>query len=240
MFGGGLPEGTVTGVLGPSGIGKTTLGLHFVCGSSAAEPGLFFGFYETPPRLLQQAGTLGLDLAGAVDRGDVEILWEPQGENVQDALAHRLLDAIAERGVKRLFLDGLGGFMESSVEPGRLSRFLAVLVNELRARGVTTLYTMETRDVVGPGIELPVSGVSSLVENLMALRYVERRGRSHRLLSVVKVRGSGFDPRLREFVIENGRGISVVGAFEGAEELLSGFARDRPAADTLPSKPEGQ
>lgn len=240
MFGGGMPEGTVTGVLGPSGIGKTTLGLHFVCGSNAAEPGLFFGFYETPPRLLQQARTLGLDLAGAVDRGDVEILWQPQGENVQDALAHQLLDAIAKRDVKRLFLDGLGGFIESSVEPGRLSRFLSVLINELRARGVTTLYTMETRDVVGPGIELPVTGVSSLVENLIALRYVERRGRSHRLLSVVKVRGSSFDPALREFVIENGRGLSIAGAFEGAEELLSGFARDRPAADVLPSGPEGQ
>ncbi|MCO6419087.1 AAA family ATPase [Siccirubricoccus sp. KC 17139] len=240
MFGGGFPEGTVTGVLGPSGIGKTTLGLHFVCGSSAAEPGLFFGFYETPARLQQQARTLGLDLAGAVDRGDVDILWQPQGENIEDALAHRLLDAIAERGVKRLFLDGLGGFIESSVEPGRLSRFLAVLVNELRSRGVTALYTMETRDVVGPGIELPVTGVSSLVENLVALRYVEHHRRSRRLVSVVKVRGSSFDPGLREFVIESGRGLSIAGAFEGAEELLSGFARDRPAADVLPSGPEGQ
>ena len=80
-----------------------------------------------------------------------------------------------------------------------------MLVNELRARGVTALYTMETRDVVGSGIELPVSGVSSLVENLIALRYVERHARSRRLLSVVKVRGSGFDPTLREFVIEGGR-----------------------------------
>ena len=47
-----------------------------------------------------------------------------------------------------------------------------------------------------------VSGISSLVENLVALRYVEHRARSRRLVSVVKVRGSGFDPALREFVIE--------------------------------------
>lgn len=229
MLGGGLPEATVTGLLGPSGIGKTTLGMHYLCGSNAAEPGLLFGFYETPPRLLLQAASLGLDLAGAVDRGEVEILWQAQGENLQDALAHRMLDALERRGVRRLFLDGLGGFIEASVEPGRLSRFFSLLVNELRARGVTTLYSMETRDVVGPGIELPVSGVSSLVENLIALRYVERHGRARRLLSVVKVRGSSFDPSLREFVIEGGRGLSVSGTFEGAEDLLSGFARERPA-----------
>lgn len=236
MLGGGVPEASVTGVLGPSGIGKTTLGLHFVCGSSAAEPGLFFGFYETPPRLLQQASHLGLDLEGAVGRGEIEIVWQPQGENIQDALGHRLLDAVARRGVRRLFVDGLGGFLETSVEPGRISRFFSVLVDELRARGVTTLYTMETRDLIGPGIQMPVSGLSSLVENLIALRFLEYRSGACRLLSVVKVRGSGFDPALREFVIESGRGLSLAGAFEGAEDLLSGFARTR--AGDQPSPPE--
>ena len=148
---------------------------------------------------MHKAARLGLDLEGASTAGNVEILWQPQGENLQDALAHRLLDAIARRGVKRLFLDGLGGFIEASVEPGRISRFFAVLANELRARGVTTLYTLETRDVIGPGIQMPVTGMSSLLENLIALRYVEYRSQSRRLLSVLKVRDSDFDPALREF-----------------------------------------
>ena len=174
-------------------------------------------------------------------RGEVEILWQPVGENMQDPLAHRLLDAVERRGVRRLFLDGLGGFIEASVEPGRIARFFSVLVNELRSRGVTTLYTMETRDVVGPGIEVPVTGISSIVENLVALRYVEHRARSRRLVSVVKVRGSGFDPALREFVITDGGGISLAaGALEGAEDLLSGSARDRHAEAPSSSRPEEQ
>ncbi|MFC7541844.1 RAD55 family ATPase [Siccirubricoccus deserti] len=189
---------------------------------------------------MQQAASIGLNLAGAVDRGEVEIVWQPQGEDLQDALAHRLLDAVGRRDVKRLFLDGLGGFMEASVEPDRLARFFALLVNELRARGVTTLYTMETRDVVGPGIEVPITGISSMVENLIALRYVERHARARRLLSVVKVRGNSFDPRLREFVIEGGRGLSLAGTFDGAEELLSGFARDRPTMDQTSVTTEDQ
>jgi circadian clock protein KaiC len=238
MLGGGMPNATVTGLVGPSGIGKTTLGMHFLCASSAAEPGLFFGFYETPPRLLQRAATLGLDLGSSVNRGEVEILWQPQGENVQDGVAHRLLDAVGRRGVRRVFIDGLGGFIEASVEPERTSRFFSVLVNELRTRGVTTLYTMETRDLVGRGIEMPIGGMSSIVESLIVLRYLEYHSRSCRLLSVVKVRDSDFDSALREFVIIDGSGISLVGAFEGAEDLLSGFARDR-RAHGRPSKPEG-
>jgi circadian clock protein KaiC len=239
MIGGGMPNATVMGLIGPSGVGKTTLGMHFMCASNPAEPSLLFGFYETPPRLLQRAASLGLDLEGAVGRDEVEILWQPQGENVQDELAHRLLDGVSRRGVRRLFIDGLGGFIEASVEPGRISRFFGVLVNELRARGVTTLYTMETRDLVGPGIEMPISGVSSVVESLIALRYVEYCSRSRRLLSVVKVRDSGFDPALREFVISEGSGISLAGAFEEAEGLLSGFARDRRTGGR-PSGPEDQ
>ncbi|MFL5279819.1 MAG: RAD55 family ATPase [Rhodopila sp.] len=239
MIGGGIPGATVMGLIGPSGIGKTTLGMHFMCASSPAEPGLFFGFYETPPRLLQRAASLGLDLEGAVGRDEVEILWQPQGENIQDGLAHRLLDAVSRRRVRRLFIDGLGGFVEATVEPGRISRFFSVLVNELRTRGVTTLYSMETRDLVGPGIEMPISGISSVVESLIALRYVEYYSRSRRLLSVVKIRDSGFDPTLREFVIADGSGMSLAGAFEGAESLLSGFARDRRAGGR-PSGPEDQ
>jgi hypothetical protein len=46
---------------------------------------------------------------------------------------------------------------------------------------------------------------------------------------VVKVRGSGFDPALREFVIARERHLAPAGAFEGAEDLLSGSARDRRA-----------
>lgn len=240
LGGGGVPEATVTGVLGPSGIGKTTLGLHFIGRSSRAEPGLFFGMYETPPRLMQQAARLGIDLKGAVDRGEVEIAWQPQGEEVLDALAHRLLQAVERRQVRRVFIDGLGGFMEAAVESGRISRFFSVLANELRARGVTTLYTMETRDVVGPGIQLPVTGISSLVECLIALRYLEYQASARRLLSVVKVRSSGFDPALREFVITEGKGISLAGSFEGSEKLLTGFARDLRGEGQPSAAPEDQ
>ncbi len=69
----------------------------------------------------------------AVDRGDVELLWQPQRENVLDELAHRLIGAVRRRKVKRLFIDGLGGFLESATSPQRVSRFL-LLPDERAAR----------------------------------------------------------------------------------------------------------
>jgi circadian clock protein KaiC len=77
MLGGGLPEGSTTLAMGPSGIGKTTLGLHFLAAASADEPGLMFGFYETPARLRAKAERFGHLPTGLFDDGPVELHWQP-------------------------------------------------------------------------------------------------------------------------------------------------------------------
>jgi circadian clock protein KaiC len=77
---------------------------------------------------------------------------------------------------------------------------------------------------------VPVEGISAIVENLVLLRFVEFRARLHRLLSVMKVRGSDFDPRLREFCITD-VGITLADTFESAESILSGFGTERQVDD---------
>ena len=48
-------------VMGPSGVGKTTLGLRFLAESTVEAPGLHFGFYESPHRLRLKGQSLGID-----------------------------------------------------------------------------------------------------------------------------------------------------------------------------------
>jgi circadian clock protein KaiC len=224
MVGGGIPRGGMSLVLGPSGIGKTAIGLHYLSRSSEAEPGLMFGFYETPQQLLLKARLLGLDLDGPAARGHLEFLWQPPTERILDELGHRLLEAVRRRGVRRLFVDGLPGFKEAMARPDREIPFFAALNNELRVQGATTLYTMETHDLLGAEILEPQTGISALTQNTILLRFVEMEGRLRRLLAVVKVRESDHDPSLRHFEI-TGRGVVVGPAADRGEALLSGFAR---------------
>ncbi len=233
VIGGGFRTTSTSAVIGPSGAGKTTLGIQFVGLSTPEEPGLLFGFYETPPRLTVKAARIGIDLAGLIAQGAVEVIWQPPTEPVFDALGHRLIDAVRERNVKRLVVDGLGGFIAAASEPNRISRFFAALANELRVLGVTTLYTMETRDLFGAQVEVPIDNISSLVENLLYLRFVERQSRMARILAIVKMRDSDFDPALREFLID-GRGIHIGEPFFGAEALMTGFAHES-ASEARPS-----
>ncbi|WP_428492402.1 RAD55 family ATPase [Rhodopila sp.] len=225
MFNGGIPVASMTAVMGASGAGKTTLALHFLSESSASEPGLLFGAYEPAARLRFKAGLMGFDLAAAEQRGEVEILWYPVGEHILDELAHTLLDAVRRRKVKRLVIDGMSVFQEAAVEPARIVRFWSTLSNELRALGVTTLYTVELQELAGPDFRPPVSGIASLGDVMILLRYVEVRARLYRMMSLLKVREGAFDTTIREFAISE-TGIGVGGPFEAMTPPPTGTAHE--------------
>ena len=151
------------------------------------------------------------------------------GEHILDELAHRLLDAVQRRGVKRLVIEGISGFQESGLERERMVRFWSALAGQLRALGVTTLHTMELPELMGAEIREPMDGVSAMAEVLILLRFVELQSRLFRLISVFKVRDGSFDPSIREFTITD-EGIAVGKPFEGVEAVLSGMAREAARA----------
>lgn len=202
LLGGGLPEGSVTLVFGPSGSGKTSFGLGYLARSTRAEPGLLFGFYETRNRLLTKARALGIDLETPLAEGALDIVWNPMTENILDKLAYRLLDDVRSRGIRRLLIDGLGGFERAAVHPARLVEFFAALTNELRAIGVTTMATWELRDMLGPTVTAPSPEISSLLDNLVMLRNVQHGPAYWRTVSVLKVRDRAFDAVVQELSFE--------------------------------------
>ncbi|HEX8598164.1 MAG TPA: ATPase domain-containing protein [Chloroflexia bacterium] len=224
MMHGGVLTGSNTVLYGVPGTGKTMLGLHFLQeGARNNEPGLYFGFYETAERLINNAEDLGFEFASYARKGDIEIVWQPPLEGNLDHLAEQLIAAVRRRGVKRLFLDGLSGFQEAGY-PERLGRFTVALTNELRSLGVTTVFAVELLDVFGQALNLPSEGVSSSSENIILLRFVELHSQLYRIISIVKMRESSYDSSVREFMID-GSGIKVADTFRSAEAILTGVAR---------------
>ena len=224
MMGGGVPAASTTMVMGPSGVGKTTLGLQFLSQCAADEPGLFFGFYETPARLRVKVDKVCPPLGTLLDSGAVEVLWQPPTDGLLDAYGERLLENVRRRGVRRLVIDGLGAFQSAAVEPVRLNQYLTALMNELRALGATTLYTLAVPDLTGPYIREPARDLTVPSDNLILMRYVEIGARLRRMISVLKVRNSDFDPSLYEYVT-TGHGLQIEGTLAGADAALSGVPR---------------
>ena len=148
-----------------------------------------------------KAAALGFDLAGAERRGELMQLWHPVGEHILDELATRLLDTVRRRGIRRLLIDGVYGFQQAALEPERIVRFWAAMTNELRRLGVTTLHTLELPDFAQDHPLGPFSAVSSMAEVQVLLKSEATDTGRRRLLSLLKVKDTGFDLASRVYEI---------------------------------------
>lgn len=218
MLGGGLPARSSTMVIGPSGTGKTTLGLQFLGQSSAEEPGLLFGFYETPERIRTKATATNPALLKQLDAGNVQMLWQAPTDQFLDEIADRMLREIKQRKVKRLLIDGLGGF-KKALRSRPIEPFFSALVHELRARGVTSICTAEVMEIVGPTMTVPLQGLSDVTDNHILLRFIETGASLFRLLSILKVRDCAFDSDLRELHFA-GDGLELAENSTSAKSIL--------------------
>jgi circadian clock protein KaiC len=221
ILNGGLPAASTTALLGAPGAGKTTIGLQFLLsGLERGERALYFGFYESAERLVRNAAGVGMDLSAYVGDGRLGLVWNAPLEVSIDKLALELIARVKRDGIKRVFIDGVEGFLTNALFEDRFSLFATALTLELRALGATTIVTEEL-ELFSPEIKSKAFHVSALIENVMVLRYVEIESELRRLISILKLRGSGFDAAIREFTI-SARGIVVGDKFRLAEKTLTG------------------
>lgn len=200
MLGGGFAEGSATLLLGPTGAGKTTLGLHFLCQSTPAEPGILLGFYEPLARLGRKAASIGLDLDGALASGAVKVLSYPPSDNIVDELLWALVERVKATGARRVVLESVGAVRDNLIMPERLPFVLNALRSHLAAEGATMLFTHEIRNLHSPDA-MPTDEISVMVDNVLTLSYLQQGMALRRNLSIMKLRDSDFDPRAVEFHI---------------------------------------
>ncbi|HZH02677.1 MAG TPA: ATPase domain-containing protein, partial [Myxococcaceae bacterium] len=176
------------------------------------------------------AQRVGLDVEPLVQNGSLRIEYPLQVESDGDEVAAELLEQIAKERFQRVVLDGTP-YLEGAVLPaGRIRSYFLALVSLLRSAGVTSLFTKQISKVIGPELDFSDTPLAAIAENLLFLRHVELEGRLHRVLSILNLRDSIFDPSVREFVVTNG-GLRVLEPFRSAAGLLTGQARPLSAVN---------
>ncbi|MCU1276820.1 MAG: RecA bacterial recombination family protein [bacterium] len=224
MIDGGVRRDSVTLVVGATGVGKTMLGLQFLReGAARDEECVYFGLFEDPSLLRKIAARIGLSDG---DGSHLAVVWQPDTERLLDALGSDVLKSVDAHKARRLVIDGMVAFKTAANDIERLPGFFAALTNELRRRGVTTLFTEELREVAGGPLHVPVENIAANCDNILFLRQLEREGRLERLISVVKTRGAGHDSRPRPFDV-TAQGIVVGGGRSGAR-ATSGRGGPKP------------
>ena len=220
MMRGGLPVGSSTIIAGPSGAGKTVIGLQFLTeGLKQGETCVYATFQESDRQLRAKAKGFGWDLERAIADGKLSIVHVQPVEIGLDEVASQVRAATESIGAKRIVIDSIAE-LERGATGDRFADYLWSLVGALRKDGATILLTSETAAFFGPAFEL-AHGLSFIADNIVLLRYTELESEIRRALVIVKMRESDHLKSLVEFEI-TGSGPVVKSKFVGVSGVLSG------------------
>lgn len=197
MLAEGYGRGSSTLVAGPSGAGKTLMGLHFIFkGLASGEPGVIATLQENPSQLQRMARGFGWSL----DDEGVAVMYRSPNDVYIDEWVYELLDLVETMGATRVLIDSLSDLHYAATDPVRFREFIYSLTQRLSRSGVSPIMTSEVPDLFHVGA-LAEYGISHLSDNVILLQYVRAGTRLLRTVTVVKSRASAHDPEIREFDI---------------------------------------
>lgn len=232
LLGGGMVAGTNTLIMGPSGVGKTTVAVR--CMLSALERGekvAFYLFDEALGTFLARSASLGMNLRPHLDSGRLNVRHVDPAELSPGEFAQMVRDAV-EAGVKFVVIDSLNAYLQAMPGEQYLILQMHELLTYLNQKGVTTQLVMGEHGLVGT-LQRDVD-LSYLSDTTLLLRFFEASGKLRRAITVVKSRTSNHALTIHELIMHS-KGIEIGVPLEGFEGVLTGLPTYRGATAMLNS-----
>jgi circadian clock protein KaiC len=204
MLDDGYIGGTSTICAGPTGTGKTLLGMHFILeGTQHGERGLIATLQENPSQLERIVKGFGWTL----DDERIEVLYRSPVDVYIDEWVYDVLRAVERSNARRVVIDSLTDLAFVTGDEQRFREYIYSLIQRLSRRGVSLFMTSELPDLFGVAGVTP-AGAPSLCDNVILLRYANDEQKIRRTITVLKTRASGHQSDVREYSID-GHGIVV-------------------------------
>lgn len=208
ILGGGFRPGESILLAGAAGTGKTTLAAAFTDAACRVGQRVLFVNYETSAQaLVESMRSPGIDLGPHLAAGTLSVLDAmPETAGVEEHLV-RLLDAATAFQPGHMVIDAVSALRRMGSELAGFE-MLVRLFSYCGNHGITLLLLNQAPAGL-PFQNLSGFGVSSLVDTIICLQFVENAGRIRTRLLVVKSRGAAHARDYQELRIGD-HGIEIV------------------------------
>lgn len=224
LLGGGLTWGTNTVIMGPSGVGKSSLATQYAVAAAArGEHAVIYTFDETLETYFLRSAGLGLDLRGHAEARRIEVRQVDPAEMSQGEFAHGLRKDVEQFQARVVVIDSLNGYLNALPDKDLLAVQMHEMLTYLDQRGVLTLVVLAQHGLVGDALESPTD-ISYLADAVLLMRYFEAAGEVRRAISAIKKRTGTHELTIRELQLGAGR-IEVGEALRDFQGVLSGTPR---------------
>lgn len=221
---GGLERGTTTFICGHSGVGKTSLALQFIKETAKrGERSLLFSFEEEIEIIKIRAESINIKINEMLKNGQLLLKKIEPLEFTPDEFSKIVRDEIELNKSRVVVIDSLAGY-KLCMRGSNLEKHIRALTRYLQNMGITTIIILEDTNLIGD-FKITDSNISYMADNIIFLRYIERKGELHRVIGVLKKRLSDFEKALREFKITE-KGIIIGKPLNNLRGILSGVPVD--------------
>ena len=209
MMGGGIPQGHVLLVAGNTGSGRSTLGMHFLEeGIKQGEAGLFVSIDESMTQIIKTAKEHDWDFDKHLKDKMLISVSSDLIDIYPDKLLYEVVRAVEENDIKRVVIDSISSMESSEFARDYVRDFMLQITAFFKSRGINCLATYLTTDTFGASNKQLIGGtmsselqLSSIVDGIVLMLYVERDRELRKLLSILKMRGSDHEKHIYEFSI---------------------------------------
>jgi circadian clock protein KaiC len=231
LLGGGLVAGTNTLIVGPSGVGKTTVTVR--CMLAALERGekaAFYLFDEGMGTFLARSRSLGMELDPHLASGRLVVRHVDPAELSPGEFAQMLRDGVENEGVGFIVIDSLNAYMQAMPGEQYLTLQMHELLAYLNQKGVTTALVLGEHGTVGQ--EQRDVDLSYLSDATVLLRFFEAGGKLRRAIMVIKSRTAHHALTIHELLMQSS-GIEIGAPLAGFEGILTGLPSYRGDTEML-------
>lgn len=226
MLRGGFMKGDSVMVAGSAGTGKTTLALQYLVNgiTTNAESGIYVTFEQLPDQIYRDAKNFGWNLRKMEEAGKLKLVCTSPNLLLEAEGGEHILDEpVKEIQPQRMVIDSLS-HLAMYVDERELRKEAYRLIMYLKTKGLSSLLTWESPQMIGQSFSITEVGLSFLVDCIVLLKPVEIESSMRKALAILKMRGSDHDKRLREFNITS-QGIKLSSPFSDYEGVITGSPR---------------